>query len=405
MSIKPRDELYVTLPSNVPGFTANTPSDYTTILPTPLVLSGNWEVALLETHYFNDWVNFPDTDMAIFLKAKKVVVDEGLYSAGRDKRAANSEVVEIPTPSTEVIEPSPDPNSALVVNSEVVEIPTPSTEVIEPSPDPNSALAVNSKVGEIPTPSTEVVVEQPNKIAQQIVNLEEQVRLLKEKPCPLKAPVKLPPYTTETQLKTNVFFGKMHEFLTKNGGVFGEELIPIKIPKGHYDSISQIGELITKRIDPVQQMKPNFSEITQKFEFSNKLYEMIFASLDANLFVRLGYNAQTARIDDTTFSLARVDREGDIRGTLDELNTIFVYSDIVDYQIVGNTKATLMGVFPTTGRHYEQQSWQFNPFQYMGVSSEEIRSINMVLRTPQGDPVPFLSGDSLCRLHFRRKLL
>ena len=49
MSIKPRDELYVTLPSNVPGFTANTHSDYTTILPTPLVLSGNWEVALLET--------------------------------------------------------------------------------------------------------------------------------------------------------------------------------------------------------------------------------------------------------------------------------------------------------------------------------------------------------------------
>ena len=195
MSIKPRDELYVTLPSNVPGFTANTPSDYTTILPTPLVLSGNWEVALLETHYFNDWVNFPDTDMAIFLKAKKVVVDEGLYSAGRDKRAANSEVVEIPTPSTEVIELSPDPESALVTNSEVVEIPTPSTEV--------AIFAHN-----------EDEIERPNKIAQQIVNLEEQVRLLKEKPCPLKQPVKLPPYTTETQLKTNVFFGKMHEFLT-----------------------------------------------------------------------------------------------------------------------------------------------------------------------------------------------
>ena len=144
MSIKPRDELYVTLPINVPGFTANTPSDYTTILPTPLVLSGNWEGALLETRYFNDWVNFPDTDMAIFLKAKKVVVEEGLYSAGRDKRGTNSEVVEIPTPSRE-----------------------------------------DGR-------------ERANKLDQQIVNLEEQIRLLKEKPCPLKEPVKLPPYTTET---------------------------------------------------------------------------------------------------------------------------------------------------------------------------------------------------------------
>ena len=162
MSIKPRDELYVTLPSNVPGFTANTPSDYTTILPTPLVLNGNWEVALLETHYFNDWVNFPDTDMVIFLKAKKVVVDESLYSAGRDKRGANEEVVEIPTLSRED------------------------------------------------------AIERANKIDQQIINLEEQIRLLKEKPCPLKQPVKLPPYTTETQLKTHVFFGKMHELDRKS---------------------------------------------------------------------------------------------------------------------------------------------------------------------------------------------
>ena len=81
MSITPRDELYVTLPSNVPGFSDNKPEEYTTTLPTPLVLSGNWEVALLETHYFNDWVNFPETNMAILLKAKKVELDDrGFYS-------------------------------------------------------------------------------------------------------------------------------------------------------------------------------------------------------------------------------------------------------------------------------------------------------------------------------------
>ena len=35
MSITPRDELYVTLPSNVPGFSTNKPEEYTTTLPTP----------------------------------------------------------------------------------------------------------------------------------------------------------------------------------------------------------------------------------------------------------------------------------------------------------------------------------------------------------------------------------
>ena len=152
-------------------------------------------------------------------------------------------------------------------------------------------------------------------------------------------------------------------------------------------------------------MKSNYSTITERFEFSNKLYELIFASREAYVLERLGYKSSKKEIDNLTFHLARVDREGDMRATLEDINTIFVYSDIVDYQLVGNTKATLMGVFPITGSHYEQQSWQFNPFQYIAVSSEEIRSITMSMRTPEGDPVPFLSGNSLCRLHFRRKLL
>ena len=109
--------------------------------------------------------------MAIFLKAKKVVFDEGLYSAGRDKRAANSEVVEIPTPSTEVVIVPPDPNSALVATSEVDEIPTPRPEVVIFAPNEDISFV-----------KFDDEIERPNKIAQQIVNLEEQVRLLKEKP-------------------------------------------------------------------------------------------------------------------------------------------------------------------------------------------------------------------------------
>ena len=394
MSIKPRDELYVTHPSNVPGHTGNTPAEYTTTLSTPLVLSGNWEVALLEAHYFNDWVNFPETNMAIFLKAKKVNVDEGLYSAGRNKRAATT-----PLPATAAPSQPADVFSEHLLGAQHVDDTPTVTEVVKPPTPKAGAVKIDFDK------MVEEGIERSNQIDQHIRNLEEEIRKLKDEPCPLKQPVKLPAYTTEIEVKADVFFGKMFEFLKKHGGLYGEELIPIKIPRGHYDSISQIGELITKRIDPAQEMKSNYSTITEKFEFSNKLYELIFASREAYVFDRLGYNSSKKEIDNLSFYLARVDREGDMRATLEDINTIFVYSDIVDYQLVGNTKATLMGVFPTTGRHYDQQSWQFNPFQYIAVSSEEIRSITMSMRTPEGDPVPFLSGNSLCRLHFRRKLL
>ena len=97
--------------------------------------------------------------------------------------------------------------------------------------------------------------------------------------------------------------------------------------------------------------------------------------------------------------------ESTSRATLDEVQTIFAYLDAIDYQIVGNSKAMLLGLFPFKGVHGEQLSWQFNRLQYIDVSKSLISSISMQLCTPTGDPAPFLGGDSLCRLHFRRKLL
>ena len=63
--LRPQDDIYVTLPSNVPGLPGNKPSNYKTVLQTPLRLNGAWEVALLETHYPHQ---IPD------LKARTLVV-------------------------------------------------------------------------------------------------------------------------------------------------------------------------------------------------------------------------------------------------------------------------------------------------------------------------------------------
>ena len=49
--LRVQDDIYVTLPRYVPGVPGNKPTNYKTILPTPLKLNGAWEVALLETHY------------------------------------------------------------------------------------------------------------------------------------------------------------------------------------------------------------------------------------------------------------------------------------------------------------------------------------------------------------------
>ena len=43
--LRPHDDIYVTLPSNVPAVPENKPSNYKTIFPTRLKLNGAWEVA------------------------------------------------------------------------------------------------------------------------------------------------------------------------------------------------------------------------------------------------------------------------------------------------------------------------------------------------------------------------
>ena len=93
------------------------------------------------------------------------------------------------------------------------------------------------------------------------------------------------------------------------------------------------------------------------------------------------------------------------RSWLEDVQTLYIYSDVIEYQIVGNSKAMLMGVFPVKGNHGEQHLWQFNPFQYIDIPSSCIPSITMRICTPTGEDVPFISGDTLCRLHFRRKML
>ena len=62
---RPQADIYVTLPSHVPGVPGNKPSNFKTVLPTPLKLNGAWELALLETDYSHQIPNFMATTIVV----------------------------------------------------------------------------------------------------------------------------------------------------------------------------------------------------------------------------------------------------------------------------------------------------------------------------------------------------
>ena len=54
---------------------------------------------------------------------------------------------------------------------------------------------------------------------------------------------------------------------------------------------------------------------------------------------------------------------------LDYVQTLFLYSEVMEYQIVVNTKALVMLVFVVKVSHWEQQSWQFKPLMDIDIPS------------------------------------
>ena len=343
MSIKPRDDFFVTLPSNVPGHPENTPSNYTTTLPTPLELAGSWEVALLETHYFKHWSlvkelkkepkrpkNFRKTHFTIF---------------GKDVQGDFRRIHHV-SPLTKLHN---DPWNLR-------------DRVHEPSGAEKPTAGDNSWFTK----------------------------------------------TVSFQLNDYNSWGTNHGFLT--------------IENEHFEDVLTLVNEILKNYRDLG-MSATYDVNEGKIRFYCQRYAIFFVCPDPYLLNRLGFNWIKKTYNGFDLYISRMDRDPENKVTLDEvveepvietpkdddkaneLQSIFVYSDIVDYQIVGNTMATLMGVLPTKGAFKEPQSWQFNPLQYVPLQSNEISSITMKLCTPQGDPVQFLSGDSLCRLHFRRKLL
>lgn len=80
----------------------------------------------------------------------------------------------------------------------------------------------------------------------------------------------------------------------------------------------------------------------------------------------------------------------------------YVYTDIVHYQHVGNTKAPLLRVvhFPAN-----QRCITFPHINYLTLAKPCLSSIHLYIRDVNGDNYPFARGTALIRIHVRKKHL
>ena len=84
-------------------------------------------------------------------------------------------------------------------------------------------------------------------------------------------------------------------------------------------------------------------------------------------------------------------------------DTIYVYTDVVESRIVGDSLALLLRAFPISGSHVATVSDRFTNIHYVPVLYSHFQSIEMDIRNDTGRRVPFEYGRVTVTRNFRRR--
>jgi hypothetical protein len=85
------------------------------------------------------------------------------------------------------------------------------------------------------------------------------------------------------------------------------------------------------------------------------------------------------------------------------LRMLYLYSDIVSYSFVGDTRAPLLRVCDVQGSYGQMIQTTFTHPYYVPLAHSSFESIEININNELGMPIPFEFGKSVVTLHFRRK--
>jgi hypothetical protein len=173
-------------------------------------------------------------------------------------------------------------------------------------------------------------------------------------------------------------------------------LTKIKVLNGHYTKIEDVLDVLNYACKA--QLN---SDTTVKFTVERNHVKVFVGGAAPLLYMNkkmayiLGFIGFQALEAGTHRGLALPDPRGG-------LGTYYVYCNVIEPQIVGNTMAPLLRVVPLKGDYGEVQSQPFWNLQYSGVLVKRFASIEISIKDGAGKPVVFSFGTVLTKLHFRR---
>lgn len=361
------EPFYVTLPSNASTnhYPDNAVSHFRTKLPNSISLPQNWEVGLCELIFPANWYNVVDGRNGVTFRRK----------AGNVLMSARLSQVAIDRPFSKV-------NGLLEEMQNLIR-----------------TVVDCGNVEVFSLHNRRITIKLPPRVSQITLDHELAYDLGLDSP-------DIKQTATNMRAHLRSFPNKNYTFMVH----IKEEVINLKkdieskifLPEGHYDKAEKLLKPLNVLMEsmlnlPNLQSREGFLMDGEGKHVEVKLpFEGIEVEMDDPIAALLGFNrhkfAGTDRI--------KAEFPFDVKSSF---YSLFVYSDIIKPQVVGDSHAKLLQVTPAPQRTNTIISHTFNPIQYAALERNSFETIDIAIRNSPGDYVPFTTGLSIVKLHFRPK--
>ena len=88
---------------------------------------------------------------------------------------------------------------------------------------------------------------------------------------------------------------------------------------------------------------------------------------------------------------------------IDPIQSLYVYSDLIESRIVGDVSAPLLRIVPVLGKHGETVMKSYENVHYIPIQRRSFETVEIDIRDRTGKKVPFERGTLNVTLHFRRR--
>jgi hypothetical protein len=168
------------------------------------------------------------------------------------------------------------------------------------------------------------------------------------------------------------------------------------ISAGYYSSIAKLLEMIQREANEALnvtglQMRLDYNAITRKIFVQPSRWILMVPDPIQKL---LGMTTDVLDSSNIT-AMEVID--------LHPIDSLYVYCDVIEPRIVGDSQVPLMRIVPVEGSHAELVTRIYENVHYVRLQQKRFQTVEINIRDRTGNKVPFERGTLNVTLHFRQR--